>query len=77
MAKREEIAARALGLTAEDRAALAHALIQSLDSAAEDPDVLDRAWAAEILQRVELVRSGEAMLIPFEEVIGEARRRLD
>lgn len=76
MSKREEIASQALGLEAADRAALAHQLIESLDPLAEDPEVVEKAWATEIERRIEEIRKGKAKLIPAEEVFREARRRL-
>lgn len=73
---RDEIVDQALSLDPGDRAALAHELIQSLDPAHEDPDVVERAWAEEIERRILRIRSGGATLIPAEEVLSEARRRL-
>ena len=55
MSKREEIASQALGLDAGDRAALAHQLIESLDPLAEDPEVVEKAWAAEIERRIDQI----------------------
>ena len=60
----------ALRLSDEERAALAGALIQSLDSEV-DADA-EAAWSAEIRRRLERVDAGAARTIPW----AEARRRL-
>lgn len=54
-----------------ERAALAAALLASLDG--EPKDAIEAAWAAEIQRRVERVRSGEAKGRPWTEV----RERLE
>jgi putative addiction module component (TIGR02574 family) len=58
----------ALHLPAEERAALAGALIESLEV---DEDV-EAAWSAEIGRRLEKVDAGVAKTIPWS----EARRRI-
>jgi len=63
----------ALALPLAERARLAKALIESLD---QDPDV-EAAWEREIRRRVEMVESGEATIIPAEDVFAEARRLID
>jgi putative addiction module component (TIGR02574 family) len=60
----------ALYLPAEERAALAGALIESLDLEV-DEDV-QAAWSAEISRRLERVDAGVAKTIPWS----EARRRV-
>ena len=60
----------ALHLPAEERAALAGALIESLDLEV-DEDV-EAAWSAEISRRLERVDAGVAKTIPWS----EARRRI-
>lgn len=60
----------ALQLSAEERAALAGELIQSLE-AEVDPDA-EAAWSAEIRTRLERVDAGVASTIPWS----EARRRI-
>jgi putative addiction module component (TIGR02574 family) len=60
----------ALHLPAEERAALAGALIESLDLDV-DEDV-EAAWSAEIGRRLERVDAGVAKAIPWS----EARRRI-
>jgi putative addiction module component (TIGR02574 family) len=55
----------AMALSADERAALAHELLASLDGERE-PGV-DEAWAAEIKLRAERFRAGESQGIPWEE----------
>lgn len=56
----------AMALPPEARAAIAHALLASLE-AERDPSI-DQAWTAEIARRAERFRSGESKGIPAEEV---------
>lgn len=58
-------------LSQQDRAALARAVLLSLEP--EDPDAED-AWDKELVRRAERIRSGEAAGIPAEEVFAEWRR---
>jgi len=60
----------ALRLSADERAALAGELIESLD-AEVDPDA-EAAWSAEIRARLQRVDAGEAKTVPW----AEARRRI-
>jgi len=66
----KELLDEALQLSAEERAALAGELIQSLD-AEVDADA-EAAWSAEIRARLERVDAGLAKTIPWSEV----RRRI-
>src|SRR4051794_15087231 len=66
----EQVLAVALELPAEQRAALAGRLIQSLDPTV-DNDV-ESAWSEEIRRRLERLDSGQAVTIPW----AEARRRI-
>lgn len=63
----------ALALPLGERARLAKALLESLD---QDPEV-EAAWEREISRRVAMVESGEAAVIPAEDVFAEARRLID
>jgi putative addiction module component (TIGR02574 family) len=65
---------KAAQLPEHERAELALSLIASLDGPA-DPDV-EEAWAQEIERRVRQVESGDAELIPAEDVFARIRRRL-
>ena len=69
----EELELAALSLPAGDRARLAKRLIESLD---QDPEI-EVAWDQEVARRVARIESGEATLIPAEEVFAKARRLID
>jgi putative addiction module component (TIGR02574 family) len=70
----EEIRREAMGLSAGERASLAHDLILSL----EDPDAyeLSPEQEAEIRKRVRRVKSGKAAGRPAGEVLAEIEARL-
>ncbi len=65
-----QLLAEALRLPAEQRAALAGELIQSLDSQVDED--AEAAWSAEIRRRLERLDSGLAKTVPWS----EARRRI-
>jgi putative addiction module component (TIGR02574 family) len=58
-------------LSAEDKAELAHFLLDSLEPEEEG---VAAAWDQEIARRVEEIRSGRASGTPAEEVFAELRR---
>jgi putative addiction module component (TIGR02574 family) len=66
-----EVLEKALTLSTQDRGLLIDRLIESLDEGPAEEGV-EEAWAAEIKQRVDDIRSGKAKMIPGEQV----RRRL-
>jgi len=66
---------KALELPAEDRAALAGSLIDSLDTAL-DPSAED-AWTSEVARRIEELDSGKAKTISREEVGRRISAKLD
>ena len=67
---------QALSLSLEERAALAHDLLLSLEDEPFDaPEEVDAAWAEEIRRRAADVRAGEPG-IPAEQVLAEVRTRL-
>lgn len=70
----EKVAADALRLPSEGRALLVETLLDSLSGEA-DP-VVEKAHLAEIRQRREAVRSGQAKLIDGEEALRQARAAL-
>ena len=72
-AETQQILETALALPAADRAQIAASLIHSLDPQV-DADA-DAAWAEEIRRRIESIDRGEAKLVPWDEVMGELRRR--
>jgi hypothetical protein len=73
--KLEDIAAEALQLTVESRAALAKRLLESLDGIS--PEENERLWEQEAARRYQQLRERTARLIPSEEVFSKlkARRR--
>ena len=62
----EQLLKQALSLGESDRASLAGALIESLDSGS-DPDAKE-AWDAEIERRVQELEAGSVKTIPWSEV---------
>lgn len=58
-------------LSAEERAQLADALLESLRG--EKIAEVEAAWAVEIERRVSAYERGEARLVPAEEVFAKAR----
>lgn len=60
MSQRGRILSEALKLPAEDRAAVAGALLRSLDAECEeDAQTVESAWAEEICQRLRRLDAGE------------------
>jgi putative addiction module component (TIGR02574 family) len=70
-----ELRSNVLSLPAEERAALAHDLIASLDTEDADPNA-DALWATEIERRAREVTDGKVALVDADEVHAEAARRL-
>ncbi|WP_437853476.1 addiction module protein [Sorangium sp. So ce363] len=68
----ENVLVAALRLSAEDRAAVAAALIQSLDETEQTTEEVEAAWAEEIQQRLADVDAGVVTPVPWP----EARRRI-
>ena len=73
--KLEDIAAEALQLTVESRAALAKRLLESLDGIS--PEENELLWEQEAARRYQQLRARTARSIPSEEVFSKlkARRR--
>jgi len=69
-----ELEQKATELTPEERARLALSLIQSLEPA--DEGDIEEAWRTEAERRRSEIESGEARLIPGDEVFANVRRRL-
>ncbi len=63
-----------LDLPDKERAELALRLVESLDGAPADD--VEAAWAAEVKDRVDALRRGEARTRPAADVFREARERL-
>lgn len=72
-ARAEQLKSDLSGLSAEDRAALARFLIESLDAAA-DRDV-ENAWEEELLRREQQILRGEAVGEAAEKVFRELRAK--
>jgi len=70
----DEVQKQAQMLTVQEKAALAHQLIEDLD-ASLDADV-EQAWIAESQRRYQAYLSGELQSKPGDEVMANARNRL-
>jgi len=69
-----EVQEQARRLTPQEKAALAHLLIEELDSSS-DADV-ERLWIEESQRRYEAYLRGESESLPGDEVMARARNRL-
>jgi putative addiction module component (TIGR02574 family) len=58
---------RALALPVDERAALAHTLLDTLVSTNESVSVHE-AWDAEVARRIEDLKAGRAVTVPWEEL---------
>jgi putative addiction module component (TIGR02574 family) len=67
----KDIEEQARQLSAEERAALAQSLLESLHEPLSD---IESAWAREIERRVAAYDRGEVKTYPAEDVFAEARR---
>ena len=56
---------RALALPAEERAALANTLLDSLEAADQS---VDEAWNEEVARRIADLKSGKAVTVPWEQL---------
>ncbi|HET9281789.1 MAG TPA: addiction module protein [Candidatus Angelobacter sp.] len=56
---------RALALSAEERAALANTLLDSLDRTNE---FVQEAWDQEVARRMEGLKTGKAVTVPWEKL---------
>lgn len=56
---------RALALPADERAALANSLLESIDGA---PASVEDAWDEEVARRIESLESGKPVTVPWEEL---------
>ena len=68
----DEITKEAIKLEPSARAALADRLIESLES--EEPDEIQRLWAADAIRRRDEVRTGKVQPVAGEQVLDEVRR---
>ena len=58
---------RALALPAEERAALANTLLDSLETADKSAAVED-AWDREVARRIEDLKTGKAVTVPWQQL---------
>ncbi|HEU4767801.1 MAG TPA: addiction module protein [Pyrinomonadaceae bacterium] len=70
----DEVQKQARMLTQQEKAALAHLLIEELDTSS-DADV-EQLWVEESRRRYEAYRRGEIEALPGDEVMARARSRL-
>jgi putative addiction module component (TIGR02574 family) len=74
---REALLQEALSLPRRERADVAAELLASLDEElTDDPQELEKAWAAEIERRARRVLAGESPGSPWQEVEQRVRARL-
>ncbi len=70
-----ELFKQAMELKDEERASLAGLLLESLDTEVEDG--VEAAWLAEAERRMAALDSGDAKLVPWEDVRDRLLQRLD
>ena len=71
----DKLKQQAAKLSDADRAALALALIESLEAPSDDSDV-ERAWHLEIERRAAEIERGEVQPVPGDAVFARLRRQL-
>jgi putative addiction module component (TIGR02574 family) len=64
---RSDLLKRALALPIDERAALANTLLDTLESANESVSIKE-AWDAEVARRIEDLKAGKAVTVPWEEL---------
>lgn len=74
MTSDSDVVAAALTLPKDERANLAYKLILSLDEPLDDPEIVKAEWNAEIRRRVQEIKSGAVVGIPYEEVRRQFQR---
>ncbi|MFP2897234.1 addiction module protein [Corallococcus sp. 4LFB] len=75
MATRDELLAQALRLSPDDRARLAHELLDSLGEG--PPEDAENAWGEEISRRAQEVLDGTAELLDWDDVRKRMKERLE
>ena len=58
---------RALALPVDERAALANTLLDTLESTNESVSI-EEAWDTEVARRIEDLKAGKAVTVPWEEL---------
>lgn len=71
---KDKLLEAALALSPEDRAALAHEILTSLDG--EPDEDVEEAWAKEIERRVKSIQDGTAVVVDWEDARNRIRQRL-
>ena len=71
----KEVETNALSLGLKERAALAKALLDSVDNPSEEE--LEDLWLDEVGRRIERVEDGKRKLIPLEEALQRAKTVLN
>jgi putative addiction module component (TIGR02574 family) len=69
-----ELLKRALSLSADERAALANTLLDSLETTNESViGSVEDAWDQEVARRIEDLKTGKAVTVPWEQLHRELR----
>jgi putative addiction module component (TIGR02574 family) len=69
-----ELLKRALSLSADERAALANTLLDSLETTNESViGSVEDAWDQEVARRIEALKTGKAVTVPWEQLHRELR----
>ena len=64
-----ELLKRALSLPVDERAALANTLLDSLETTNESvTDSVEEAWDREVARRIEELKTGKAVTVPWEQL---------
>ena len=64
-AESSDLLKRALALPVEERAALANKLLDSLE---ETDEGVQQAWDEEVARRIESLKAGDAVTVPWEQL---------
>lgn len=70
----ETLAIEALDLPSDQRFALAHRILTSVEPEASQE--IDAAWDAEIRDRIQRLERGDGRLVPASEAFAEVERRI-
>jgi putative addiction module component (TIGR02574 family) len=70
----EDLKAELAGLTEQERAELAHFLIDTLDNAKAEGDI-EAAWDAGLTRRADEIQRGTAVGKPSDQVFAELRQK--
>lgn len=72
----EELKAELAGLTEQERAELAHFLLNSLDGPGDDADAdVEAAWDTELARRADEIQRGTAVGKPADQVFADLREK--